>query len=130
AFPPYEDVIPKENDKKATAGREDLAAAVRQAAVLTNEESRGVRMHFSGKGRRVKLSSRAPEMGDSEIDLGLTEYAGDDLEICFNPHYLTDVLKTLDEDEVIVELKASNKPGLIRVGTDFLYVLMPVNLPA
>jgi hypothetical protein len=29
---------------------------------------------------------------------------------------------------VIVELKAPNKPGLIKSGGDFLYVVMPVNL--
>ena len=30
--------------------------------------------------------------------------------------------------EVIVELKAPNKPGVLRTGNDFTYVLMPVNL--
>ncbi len=130
AFPPYEDVIPKDQDKKAVCSRDELAAAVRQASVLTNEESRGIRMAFSGKTRKVRLSSRAPEVGESEIDLGLNTYEGEDLEICFNPAFFTDVLKTVDEPEVIVELKGSNKPGVLKAGADFLYVLMPVNLPA
>lgn len=129
AFPPYEDVIPRDQDKKAVCSRDELAAAVRQASVLTNEESRGIRMSFSGKNRRLRMSSRAPEVGESEIDLGLNTYEGEDLEICFNPAFFTDVLKTVDEPEVIVELKGSNKPGVLKAGTDFLYVLMPVNLP-
>ncbi|CAN5856282.1 DNA polymerase III subunit beta [soil metagenome] len=130
AFPPYEDVIPKDQDKKATAAREDLIAAVRQASVLTNEESRGIRMTFTGKTKSVKLASRAPEMGESEIDLALTNYEGEDLEICFNPHFISDVLKTLDEPEIVIEFKAPNKPGVVRAGTDFTYVIMPVNLPS
>lgn len=130
AFPPYEDVIPKDQDKKATAGRDEFAAAVRQAGVLTNEESRGIRMNFSSKARTCKLSSRAPEVGESEIDLPLSAYEGEDVEICFNPAFFGDVLKAVDEPEVIVELKAPNKPGILRAGPDFLYVLMPVNLPA
>jgi DNA polymerase-3 subunit beta len=129
-FPPYEDVIPKDQDKKVTAGRDELGAAVRKASVLTNEESRGVRMNFSGKNKRLTLSSRAPEMGESEIGVDLSNYEGEDIEISFNPSFITDVLKVVPQDQVIVELKAPNKPGLIRSETnDFLYVVMPVNLP-
>lgn len=129
-FPPYEDVIPKDQDKKITADREDFGLAVRKAAVLTNEESRGVRMAFSKSGKRLKLSSRAPEMGEAEIEVGLNSFDGEDIEISFNPAFITDALKVVNEAEVIVELKAPNKPGLIRSATsDFMYVVMPVNLP-
>lgn len=129
-FPPYEDVIPKDQDKKVVAGRDELGAAVRKASVLTNEESRGVRLAFTGKDKRLKLSSRAPEMGESEISVDLADYTGDDIEISFNPSFISDVLRVVNDQQVIVELKASNKPGLIRsASNDFLYVVMPVNLP-
>jgi DNA polymerase-3 subunit beta len=128
-FPPYEDVIPKDHDKKATTGRDELSSAVRQASVLTNEESRGIRMTFSGKNKSVRLSSRAPELGDSEIDLGLTAYEGEDLTISFNPAFIADALRAVPEPEVMWEFKASNKPGVMKVGAEFLYVIMPVNLP-
>ncbi len=130
AFPPYEDVIPKDQDKRVLAGRDELQSAVRKASVLTNEESRGVRLSFTGKDKRLKLSSRAPEMGESEISIDLQNYEGEDIEISFNPAFITDVLRVVPEQNVIVELKASNKPGLIRSATnDFVYVVMPVNLP-
>jgi DNA polymerase III subunit beta len=129
-FPPYEDVIPKDQDKKITAGRDDLGSAVRKASVLTNEESRGVRLAFTAEDKRLKLSSRAPEMGESEINVQLTSYEGGDIEISFNPSFITDVLKVVPDQDVILELKAPNKPGLIRsAASDFLYVVMPVNLP-
>jgi len=129
-FPPYEDVIPKEQDKKITTSRDELSSAVRKASVLTNEESRGVRMAFTSSDKRLKLSSRAPEMGESDIHVELSSYEGEDIEISFNPTFITDVLKVVTEQEVIVELKAPNKPGLIRSSTnDFVYVVMPVNLP-
>jgi DNA polymerase-3 subunit beta len=130
SFPPYEDVIPKDQDKRITATRDELGAAVRKASVLTNEESRGVRMAFSSKNKRLTLSSRAPEMGESEISVDLAGYEGEDIEISFNPTFITDVLRVVPQEQVIVELKAPNKPGLIRSETnDFLYVVMPVNLP-
>ncbi len=128
AFPPYEDAIPRDQDKKVTFDRDVLASAVRRAAVLTNEESRGVRMSFSGKDKRLELASRAPEMGEAEIKVDVAAYEGTDIEIGFNPAFITDALKVMNEPQVIMELKAPSKPALIRSGQDFMYVVMPVAL--
>lgn len=127
-FPPYEDVIPKDQDIRVTFDRDILASAVRRAALLTNEESRGVRLAFKGDAKALELSSRAPEMGEARIAVDLAGYDGNDIEIGFNPTFLTDALKVISEPEVIIELKAPNKPGLVKSGSDFLYVVMPVNL--
>lgn len=127
-FPPYEEVIPKDQDKKVTFDRDVLMSAVRRAALLTNEESRGVRLSFNGKDKRVELSSRAPEMGEAEVTIDVSAYEGGDIEIGFNPAFIVDALKVISDPEVTMELKASNKPGVMRSGTDFVYVVMPVNL--
>jgi DNA polymerase-3 subunit beta len=127
-FPPYEDVIPKDQDKKVVFDRDVLRSAVVRAALLTNEESRGVRLKFNAEGKQVELSSRAPEMGEAQINVDLSSYEGTDLEIGFNPSFITDALKVINDPEVIMELKATNKPGLIKSGSDFVYVVMPVNL--
>jgi len=130
AFPPYEDVIPKDQDKKAVFDVATLRSGVRRAALLTTEESRGVRMAFNEAegARRLQLSSRAPEMGEAEIDVDVSSYDGEDIEIGFNPSFIIDALKVVTEPEVMIELKAPNKPGLIKSGQDFVYVVMPVSL--
>ena len=125
-FPPYADVVPKDCDKKATLATDLFVSAVRRAALLTNEESKGVRMAFGPEG--LVLSSRAPEMGEAEIKVELTDYAGDPTEIGFNPQYLLDALKVVDENQVQFDFKAPNKPGIVRTGPNFTYVVMPVNL--
>lgn len=125
-FPPYSDVIPKDGDKKATLATDLFVSAVRRAALLTNEESKGVRMAFTAEG--LTISSRAPEMGEAEIHVPMPEYTGDPVEIGFNPAYLLDALKVIDESQVHLELKSGNKPGVLRTGPNFLYVVMPVNL--
>jgi DNA polymerase-3 subunit beta len=127
-FPPYEDVIPRDQDKKVAFDRDSMNSAVRRAALLTNEESRGVRLKFTGKQKKLELTSRAPEMGEAQVSVDLNSYEGEDIEIGFNPMFLVDVLKVVNEPDVIMELKAPNKPGVIKVGGDFLYVVMPVNL--
>jgi DNA polymerase-3 subunit beta len=124
-FPPYEDVIPKDCDKKMTASTADLLSAIRRASLLTTEESKGVRLHFSKKG--LVLTSRSPEAGEATINFAC-KYEGGDMEIGFNPQFLVDALRVVDSDEVTLELSAANRPGLLKGGASFLYVIMPVNL--
>lgn len=125
-FPPYKDVIPRDSDKKAVVDAAVLASAVRRAQLLTNEESKGVRFAFGEAG--LTLTSRAPEMGEAEIKVGLEQYTGESVEIGFNPQFVLDPLKTSQVPQVTMEFKAANKPGILRTGSDFLYVVMPVNL--
>jgi len=125
-FPPFRDVIPKDGDKKATLATGVLASAMRRAALLTNEETKGVRLSVDGDG--ITLSSRAPEIGEAEIKVELPAFEGEAIDIGFNPHYILDALKVVSSDQVVFDLKAPNKPGVIRSGSQFLYVIMPVNL--
>jgi DNA polymerase-3 subunit beta len=124
-FPPYEDVIPKDTDKQMTAATADFLSAIRRAALLTTEESKGVRMAFSKKG--LVLTSRSPESGEATINFP-AKFEGTDVEIGFNPTFLTEALRVVDTDEIALELTAPNRPGLLKGGQNFLYVIMPVNL--
>jgi DNA polymerase-3 subunit beta len=124
-FPPFEDVIPKDCDKKMTASTADFLAKIRLASLLTTEESKGVRLTFTKKG--LVLSSRSPESGEATVNFPC-KYEGSDVEIGFNPTFLIEALRVVDSDEITLELTAANRPGLLKGGADFLYVIMPVNL--
>ncbi len=126
AFPPFEDVVPREHDKKVSFEASTRGSAVRQAALLTNEESKGVRMSFVQD--KLTLTSRAPEMGEATVEVKLDNYQGDPVEIGFNPGFIIEALNVIDSGPIIFELKEANKPGVLRTGSDFTYVLMPVNL--
>ena len=126
-FPKYEDVIPKDSDKKVELNTAAFQGAVRRAALLTNEESRGVKITFT-KNEAV-LSSRAPEMGEARTTVAAS-MSGDEkqFEIAFNPYFIIDVLKVIESETFTLQLKSANKPGLIRAGTHYEHVLMPVNI--
>lgn len=124
-FPKYEDVIPKDSTHKAVAKTEALLHRIRQAALLTTEESKGVRLAFEAD--KATVTSSSPDTGEAEVTVPVS-FTGAKLEIGFNPAFLTDALKVIDSEEVTVELNASNKPAVIKGGPDFLYVLMPVDL--
>ncbi len=127
AFPPFDDVVPKEQDKKVTFDAATLGSAVRRAALLTNEESKGVRLSFDSD--KLTLTSRAPEMGEATVEVKLDDYQGDPVEIGFNPGFITDALNVVDSGPITIELKGPNKPVVLKTGNDFTYVLMQVNLP-
>ncbi len=127
SFPKYDDVIPKENDKQAQLNRLDLHAAIRQAALLTSDEARAVKLSFSGS--QLVITAQSPEQGEARVELPV-EFEGDPVEIGFNPLFVNDALKALGSDKVHVELQESFRPGII-YGEDkqeFLYVVMPVSL--
>jgi len=124
-FPQYRDVVPKDNDQKVEINTQELLSGIRRAALLTSEQSRGVRLRFAD-GRLV-LSSRAPEQGEATVSMAVG-YNGPALEIGFNPLFLQEALRVVGAPTVVIELKDANRPGVIRTGDTFLYVIMPVSL--
>lgn len=124
-FPRYDDVIPKDNDKKIEFTTSEIVKCIELAAVMTSEESRGVK--FVLKNNLMVISSQVPERGEAEVKLS-AKYTGPELTVGFNPDFLLEALKAADTETVTIELKDSNKPGLLRAGSNFLYVIMPVSL--
>ena len=124
-FPKYEDIIPKDYEKKLTLSTDAVLSAVRRAALLANEDSKGIKLALD-KGSLI-FTSRAPETGDAQIDMGV-DYTAEPMEIGFNPQFLIDVLRVIKEDSFELHLGQSDRPGLIKSGSNFLYIVMPVNL--
>lgn len=124
-FPKYEDIIPTDYDKKITLSTQATLSAVRRASLLTTVESRGIKLSI-GKDKMV-FSSKSPETGDAEVDMSV-DYKGEPIEIGFNPQFLIDVLRVIKTPEFEFELGQPDRPGLIKSGSNFIYVLMPINL--
>lgn len=126
-FPKYQDVIPQDCDKSIELDTAAFLSALRRAALLTNEESKGVRLSFSEEG--LTLSSRAPEQGEATINVQLS-YRGEPIDIGFNPHFLIEALKVVRESTVMFRCSSGQRPGLLEADSDreFIYVIMPVSL--
>jgi DNA polymerase-3 subunit beta len=124
-FPKYEDIIPKDYTKKVVLNTEAALSAVRRAALLATEESKGIRLSLGG-GELV-FSSRAPEMGDAQVNMAV-DYDGEPTQIGFNPQFLIDVLRVITASDFELLVGEPDRPGLIRSGSNFLYIVMPVNL--
>jgi DNA polymerase III subunit beta len=123
-YPPYRDIIPKKPTAKIPLPVEGFLSAVRQAAIMADEESKRVAFQFTpGK---LTLQAQGAATGKSKVEMEL-EYNGAPLTINFDPAFLVDMLKVLDPSEVIqLDLVDAQKPALFRAGDDYLYLVMPL----
>ena len=124
-YPKYEDVIPKDNDKRVGVKRDELITVVRMASFMTSEGYNVVKFVF--KDGRLTLMSKAAEVGEAELEIE-AGYKGPDFEICFNPEYVLDALKVSDSETVVMELKDNSSAALFRTGHEQLSVIMPIEL--
>ncbi len=124
-FPKYEEIIPTDHKNKLQLNTAATLSAVKRAALLTNEDSKGVKLSLSKKS--LIFTCRAPEMGDAEIAMEV-DYKGEPMEIGFNPQFLVDVLRVIREDSFELHLGQSDRPGLVKSGPNYLYIVMPVSL--
>ena len=137
SFPVYRDVVPR-SSSRFVLERAPLVETLTEVSLTTNEESRAVRLDFGPQ--ELVLSAEAPGVGRSEATLPATFVGGGDAVIrtAFNPAYSLDALKTLDTDEVVIDIDQNgygsdrtvfSKPALIydRYNAVVRWVLMPVN---
>ena len=110
---------------KLTVSVPELLAHVRQAAIMTDDESRRVDFHFEPGS--VTLSARGPHTGSGEVKLMLPEYNGKVVDIAFDPVFLTDMLRAVDgEPTATLEMTDGQKPAVFRLGESYLYLVMPL----
>lgn len=124
-FPNYEQVVPQESKDKVVIDRNTLLAATKRASIFTNQDSLVVRMDIS-KNKMV-ISKNTPFMGEVKEEVEVA-YKGKNISIGFNPHYIIEVLKNLDPGEIKFEITDSEKPGVIRLGNEYTYVVLPMQI--
>ena len=124
-FPRWRDVFPDRHDvTKIDLPIGPLYSAVRQAAIVTTEDSRGVDFTF-GDGSLV-LTGRAAEVGQSRIELPVS-YDGPSISIALDPRYVSDFLRVLEPEKTFtLELKDSESAAVCHTDDGYGYVIMPL----
>ena len=131
AYPNYEQVIPKDNDKYAVVEKRALESAVRRMAVVASDQTHRIRMAF--EPGRVHLNVLTPDLGEGHDEMEL-EYEGEEIEIGFNANYLLEVLRYMPTDEVKLTFKAPEGAATLEPvgegedGIDYLCLVMPLRL--
>jgi DNA polymerase-3 subunit beta len=125
-FPPYEQVIPRGNNKTVLVDRAALLEALKRASLMSSE-TRGVR--FTVDNGVLQVASDNPELGEVKEELDV-EYKGASLSVGFNPRYFTDILSQMVGDQIRIELAGELDPAVLKPaeGEEYLGVVMPMRI--
>jgi len=123
-FPNYEKVIPAPSKHVMICDRQTLMNAVRRTSLMTTAASQAVL--FDVTPSRLVVSKESADLGSAREELPVT-YHGDALTIAFNPEFWLDVLKTMDAEEVHIELAGADRPAVIRQ-PGFTYLVLPMKV--
>ena len=124
-FPRWRDVLPH----RPEAAHIEIAAgpihsALRQAAIVTSVDSRGVDFIF-GNGSLV-LCGLTADVGESRVELPIP-YEGPETILCLDHRFVTDFLKVLDPEKVFtLNIVDSDSAALFETDDGYGYVVMPL----
>lgn len=126
-FPPYEQVIPKDNERAFVVDRAAILDAFRRVSLMSSDKTSGVRIGLE-KGK-VRIESDNPDLGAAREEIEVA-YKGNPVQIGFNARYFIDLLQEIETAEVRVELAGELDPGVVRPvdGSDYVGVIMPMRL--
>ncbi|HPM42416.1 MAG TPA: DNA polymerase III subunit beta [Candidatus Omnitrophota bacterium] len=124
-FPNYEQVIPKEIKDKIVLSRDKFLSGIKRVALFTNPDSMAVKIDLAQN--KIVLSKNTPYLGEARVELE-ADYKGKELSVGFNPDYLADLLKNIEDEKVNFEIVDSEKPGVVRIGSEYTYVVLPMQI--
>jgi DNA polymerase-3 subunit beta len=128
-FPPYDQVIPKDQDKRIVVKRTGLLDALRRISIMASDRTYGIKIHVAKD--TLRITSDNPDLGEAKEELD-ADYAGAALTIGFNAKYLMEVLSQMEDEEVQLELGGELDPGIVRpvknTKMDYLGVIMPMRI--
>ena len=126
-FIAYKDILPKTNRITVICDRALLMESIERASLLTK----------SGKNNLIKMNimqnvieiTSDSDEGNVKEEL-VVDKSGEDLVIGFNAHYILDVLKAIDDEQIKILLNSSINPCLIEPaqGDDYQYLVLPVRI--
>ncbi len=125
-YPKWRDVFPKHGDVvkvELTVG--PYHSAVRQAAIVTTEDRRGVDFTF-GDGK-VVLAAHGAEMGESHVELPIA-YDGPEIRVKLDPRFVNDFLRVLDPEQTFtLHLRDPETAVVCSTDDGYGYVIMPLS---
>ena len=124
-YPNYRQVIPGDAKERITLERETFLNAVHRVSLLSSEKSNSVKLVFTKNN--IEIGANTPDIGEARESLAVA-YKGREFSIAFNPEFLQAPLRALPNDEIFLDLIDEMSPGVIKIQTPFLYVLMPMRI--
>ena len=106
-----------------------MLSGIERASLLAKEGKNNL-ITWDIDTNRIEITSRSEE-GNSKETIS-TEMEGENLVIGFNSKYVSDVLKAVSDEEVVLEMSSPVSPCLIKPieGDSYTYLVLPVRISA
>lgn len=125
-FPNFRQLLPETFEHEVRATKSELLDVVKRVSVMA-ERGNPLRLRFA-EGE-LTVSIQAPDVGEARETVPL-EFAGDTLEIGFNPAFLREGIESVESDELVLRLISPLRPAVLKgPEEDYTYLIMPIRLP-
>jgi DNA polymerase-3 subunit beta len=126
-YPDYRRVIPTEKGTTIQFERDAALHALRRMSVISSERYSGVIIKLTDG--KIILNSTNPDVGEANDEIEVSGQVGE-MEVAYNVNYLIDAIEAIDEKDVVFEIGAGMKPGVVRPqGNDqFFCIIMPLRI--
>ncbi|ASY23331.1 DNA polymerase III subunit beta [Candidatus Nanopelagicus abundans] len=130
SFPPFRHLLPNESTADAIIEVAPFLDSVRRVALVT-DKTVPLRLNFSNNTLQLEAGTGDEAQASEKLDIN---YKGEDINIAFNPTYLTDGLTAINTAFVHISFTGANKPAVLTGQTEagsapitnYKYLLMPM----
>lgn len=124
----YRSIIPENDKAVCTINRQCLLSLLNRASAILTEKSKLVKLAFSNDSK-LTLSA-ASSLGKANEELKLEDFQGSELNIAFNLKYLSDILLSLEDDELEFRFSNNISPLVVKKkeSSDYIGIVLPVRL--
>ena len=126
-FVKYNHILPKGFENSVTVSKQALLQSIERALIVAKNDRFNI-VKFDIKENLLTVSAKS-EVGNVNENVPIN-LNGKDLVIAFNGKYISEFLKIIDEDFVVINLNTQIDPCIIKpVGKeDLLYLVMSVRI--
>lgn len=130
AFPKYMQMFSEDFKTMIEIDRHKLLYGIERAALLARE-SKKAPVKLEIKDNHLIITSNT-ELGTVYEELEITQ-SGDDITIAFNPRYLLEALKAIEEDTINLRFTIASNPCIIRPALaeqseEYKYLILPIRM--
>ena len=130
SFPPFRHLLPSESTADAVIEVAPFLDSVRRVALVT-DKTVPLRLNFSNNTLQLEAGTGDEAQASEKLDIN---YKGEDINIAFNPTFLTDGLNAINTAFVHITFTGANKPAVLTGQseatsapiTNYKYLLMPM----
>ena len=126
-FIKYQQSFTEDFKTSAKINRDEMVDCLERASIISRD-SRKIPVKLKIGGNKIVITANA-ETSTAYEELN-AEIDGDDLLIAFNPRYLIDALRAIEEEEVYIHFNTQLSPCVFKPveGEDFKYLVLPLRM--